>query len=67
MHFSEYLRHGLPDEQPRAECPSCGFEAHIDGFAVLGAEEGNIFCNACGEEFPWSPDKTRHKIQQTLF
>jgi len=66
MHVSEYLRFGFPDEHPRAECPKCGFEGHIDTFGVLGADEGNIFCNACGEEFPWNPDETRHNIQRTL-
>jgi hypothetical protein len=65
MHVSDYLRFGLPDEQPRASCPECGFEGPIDTFDVLGMDDGHILCNNCGNDFPWT--ETREKIQRLLF
>jgi len=31
-------------------CPWCGHEADLDNFDVLGADEGNVFCNGCNAE-----------------
>lgn len=33
-------------------CPYCGYTDHVQCFDVLGADEGNIFCTICHEEFP---------------
>ena len=33
------------------ECPACGnLEGELDGYDVLGADEGKVFCNSCGAE-----------------
>jgi len=31
-------------------CPCCGFQGNIQDFDVLGADDGCLFCNQCGEE-----------------
>lgn len=31
-------------------CPLCGAVALMDGYDVLGADEGKLFCNACRGE-----------------
>lgn len=28
-------------------CPGCGYESDLDGFDVIGADEGNLFCPQC--------------------
>lgn len=33
-----------------ARCPLCGFVGDLDDFDVLGADEGNLFCNNCWNE-----------------
>ena len=32
------------------QCPQCGYVDNRDGFDVLGADEGNLFCNQCHSE-----------------
>jgi hypothetical protein len=32
-------------------CPQCNRQADLDGFDVLGACMGNVFCTACHCEF----------------
>jgi hypothetical protein len=64
----DYLRSiGAYDEQPWASCPSCNFTGEDDEFDVLGAEEGKVWCNRCGEESRPETPETREKIQQALF
>jgi hypothetical protein len=33
------------------QCPECCFIGTDDDFDVMGADEGNLFCNQCGVEF----------------
>ena len=34
-----------------SQCPNCCFVGDGDSFDVMGADEGNLFCNQCGCEF----------------
>ena len=33
------------------ECPACGEKEFLDGYDVIGADPGCIFCTACHCEF----------------
>jgi hypothetical protein len=38
-------------DDPPVTCPSCGKIDDIDGFDILGADEGCIFCTDCSTQF----------------
>lgn len=38
------------DTDPLYRCEFCGNVAPLDDWDVLGADVGNVFCNACGRE-----------------
>ena len=37
--------------EPYVQCPHCDFIGELDAFDCLGADEGNLFCNECNNEF----------------
>ncbi len=40
------------------QCAACDFVGTIDDFDVVGADEGNLFCNQCGAEFDSCPGES---------
>ncbi|HYF34699.1 MAG TPA: hypothetical protein VD994_05360 [Prosthecobacter sp.] len=40
------------DDYPKFRCPNCGHVGDLDGFDVLGADWGNLFCPDCHFEHP---------------
>lgn len=45
------------------QCPVCGFTDDIDCFDVIGANDGKLFCNNCGNEV--EPQEPRVRKGQT--
>jgi hypothetical protein len=39
--------HEQPDGTEILECPGCGWKSEVDGWDVMGADPGCLFCNGC--------------------
>ena len=50
IHVSGEPDHQTDDgEQAIYRCPHCGHEAPLYSFSRVGADDGNVFCDACFE------------------
>lgn len=41
----------MPFESELVLCPACGHVSTVEDCDVLGADDGNLFCNWCSAEF----------------